>query len=201
MSGQCRRPDPAAATRRRRALSLRSDMTDRGTRRRRPRRSSPVGPEAQKLSAAPMRRMRSGLTPTASLQIASASSSSSKTLTQMRSAGTPKTCGWRCCLFVWWRGRGAERQRVFFSQRGSASQPPVLAGAVLLLSAGGKSWILRKGESGKRRKGARPAADLCGELPGHLAGIHLEIVAKAAEGTPYTSLLAAVPSSTAQRPL
>jgi hypothetical protein len=52
---------------------------------------SPVGPLAQKLSAAPILRMRLGCTPTTSLHRASASSSSSYTLTHTRSGGRPYT--------------------------------------------------------------------------------------------------------------
>lgn len=55
------------------------------------RRHPPVGPLAQKLSSAPILRIRSGATPTTSLQMARLSSSSSYTLTHTRSGGRPNT--------------------------------------------------------------------------------------------------------------
>ncbi len=51
----------------------------------------PVSPMAQKLSSSPMRWIRSGRTPTVSIQICSASSSLSCTVTQRRSPSRPKT--------------------------------------------------------------------------------------------------------------
>ncbi len=51
----------------------------------------PVSPMAQKLSSSPMRWIRSGGRPTLSIQICSASSSVSWTVTQRRSPSKPKT--------------------------------------------------------------------------------------------------------------